>query len=173
MQITYNQSELETIVTTHIFDTLPGVNPEDVSNVAFNDDGSVTIVIGEEVSHEDDTPPVVEKKQRRRRSNHAEAKHVPVEAKKELEQPAETQTSTGGPNGNSTQEAEVATPGAGLPNDPNGTKAAAESGEATQQIEDTAADEVAEEATAQEEVQEEKAAEAPAAKPSLFANLKR
>ena len=173
MQITLNQSELETIVTTHIFDTLPGVNPEDISNVAFNEDGSVTIVIGEEVSHEDDAPPVVEKKTRRRRSNPAEAKHVPVEAKKELEQPAETQTSTGGQNESSTQEVEVATPGAGLPNDPNGTKAAAESEEATEQAEEAVSEEASQEAEVKQEVQEEKAAEAPAAKPSLFANLKR
>lgn len=171
MQITLNQEEVQAALQAHV-DTL--VNVAGDAHITVNEDGTALVIIGEE--HHEDTPPVVDKPKRTRgpnKRNPAEAKHVPVEAKKELEQPAETQTSTGGPNGNSTQEAEVATPGAGLPNDPNGTKAAAESGEATQQIEDTAADEVAEEATAQEEVQEEKAAEAPAAKPSLFANLKR
>lgn len=167
MQITYNQSELETIVTTHILDTLPGANPEDINNVAFNEDGSVTIVIGEEVSHEDDTPPVVEKKTRRRRTNPAEAKHVPVEAKKELEQPAETQTSTGGQNESSTQEAKEAEQGEKT----EPTEQLKE--EATEQAEEAASEEASQEAEVKQEVQEEKAAEAPTPKPSLFANLKR
>lgn len=167
MQITYNQSELETIVTTHIFDTLPGVNQEDINNVAFNEDGSVTIVIGEEASHEDDTPPVVEKKQRRRRSNPAEAKHVPVDAKKELEQPAETQTSTGGQNESSTQEAKEVEQG----EQTEPTEQLKE--DAAEQAEKAASEEDSQEAEVKQEVQEEKAAEAPAPKPSLFANLKR
>ena len=167
MQITYNQSELETIVTTHILDTLPGANPEDINNVAFNEDGSVTIVIGEEVSHEDDTPPVVEKKQRRRRSNPAEAKHVPVEAKKELEQPAETPTTVGGQNESSTQEAKEAE------QDKQTEPTEQLKEEATEQAEEAASEEASQEAEVKQEVQEEKAAEAPAAKPSLFANLKR
>lgn len=166
MQITYNQSELETIVSNHILVTLPGVTPEDVSSVALNEDGSVTIIIGEEASHEDDTPPVVGKDkpvQRRRRSkaNPAEAKHVPVEAKKELEQPTETQTSTGGQNESSTQEVEQIEPTEQLKE------------EATEQAEEAASEDASQEAEVKQEVQEEKAAETPAAKPSLFANLKR
>lgn len=148
MQITYNQSELETIVTTHILDTLLGANPEDISNVVFNEDGSISVIIGEEVSHEDDTPPVVEKKTRRRRSNPAEAKHVPVEAKKELEQPAETQTSTGGVNESSTPEPEEAV------------------------AEPEAQKEVVQE-EAKKEDRELPPEERPVAKPSLFAGLKR
>lgn len=170
MQITLNQTEVKQAIFIYMEDAF---NVPGDLKIHLNEDGTATVLINEEASHEDDTPPMVEKKQRRRRSNPAEAKHVPVDAKKELEQPAETQTSTGGQNESSMQEAEVATPGAGYPNDPNGTKAAAESEEATQQAEDAASDEVTEEAKAQEEVQEEKAAEAPAQKPSLFANLKR
>lgn len=150
MRITYNQSEIETIVTTHVFDTLPGVNPEDINNVEFNADGSVTVFLGNEVSHEDDTPPVgVEKKTRRSRKNPQEAKHRPVEpetgdvvgeAKVE-----EIQTSTGGPNGNSTPEPE----------------------------EEAVAEPEAQEEVVQEEVKAEEPAEKPATKPSLFAGLKR
>lgn len=167
MQITYNQSELETIVSNHILVTLPGVTPEDVSSVALNEDGSVTIIIGEEASHEDDTPPVVGEdkpvqRRRRRKANPAEAKHVPVEAKKELEQPAETQTSTGGQNESSTQEVE--------PEGDSLEKAAAAPEEVT---EEATSEDASQEAEVKQEVQEEKAAETPAAKPSLFANLKR
>lgn len=149
MRITYNQSELETIVTTHVFDTLHGVNPEDISNVEFNADGSLTVVIGEEVSHDDDTPPVVvEKKTRRSRKNPQEAKHRPVEPEpeevvEELKE-EEIQTSTGGPNGNSTPEPEEAV-----------------------------AEPEAQEEVVQEEVKAEEPAEKPANKPSLFAGLKR
>lgn len=149
MRITYNQSELETIVTTHVFDTLHGVNPEDISNVEFNADGSLTVVIGEEVSHNDDTPPLVEKKTRRSRKNPQEAKHRPVEPEPEevVEEvkAEETQTSTGGPNGNSTPEPE----------------------------EEAVTEPEAQEEVVQEEVKAEEPAEKPATKPSLFAGLKR
>jgi hypothetical protein len=149
MRITYNQSELETIVTTHVFDTLPGVNPEDISNVGFNADGSLTVVIGEEVSHNDDTPPLVEKKTRRSRKNPQEAKHRPVEPEPEEEveeiKVEETQTSTGGPNESSTPEPE----------------------------EEAVAEPEAQEEVVQEEVKAEEPAEKPATKPSLFAGLKR
>lgn len=149
MRITYNQSELETIVTTHVFDTLHGVNPEDISNVEFNVDGSLTVVIGEEVNHNDDTPPLVEKKTRRSRKNPQEAKHRPVEPEPEevVEEVKveETQTSTGGPNGNSTPEPE----------------------------EEAVAEPEAQEEVVQEEVKAEEPAEKPATKPSLFAGLKR
>ena len=163
MQIIFNPSEVESILAAHVNNYLSGDN----ISVIVNEDGSASISIDEEVSHEDNAPPVVEKKTRRRRSNPAEAKHVPVEAKKELEQPAETQTSTGGQNESSTQEAKQADQG----EQTEPTEQLKE--EATQKAEDAASDEVAEEAKAQEEAQEEKAAEAPAAKPSLFANLKR
>lgn len=149
MRITYNQSELETIVTTHVFDTLHDVNPEDISNVEFNADGSLTVVIGEEVSHDDDTPPLVEKKTRRSRKNPQEAKHRPVEPEPEevVEEAKveETQTSTGGPNGNSTPEPE----------------------------EEAVTEPEAQEEVVQEEVKAEEPAEKPATKPSLFAGLKR
>lgn len=148
MRITYNQSELETIVTTHVFDTLHGVNPEDISNVEFNADGSLTVVIGEEVSHDDDTPPLVEKKTRRSRKNPQEAKHRPVEPEPEEVaeevKEEEIQTSTGGPNGSSTPEPE----------------------EAVTEPE-------AQEEVVQEEIKAEEPAEKPATKPSLFAGLKR
>lgn len=149
MRITYNQSELETIVTTHVFDTLHGVNPEDISNVEFNADGSLTVVIGEEVSHDDDTPPLVEKKTRRSRKNPQEAKHRPVEPEPEeaVEEVKveETQTSTGGQNESSTPEPE----------------------------EEAVAEPEAQEEVVQEEVKAEEPAEKPATKPSLFAGLKR
>lgn len=153
MRITYNQSELETIVTTHVFDTLHGVNPEDISNVEFNADGSLTVVIGEEVSHNDDTPPLVEKKTRRSRKNPQEAKHRPVEPESEEEveevKVEETQISTGGPNGSSTPEPE----------------------------EEAVAEPEAQEEVVQEEVKKEDRElppeERPVTKPSLFAGLKR
>lgn len=152
MRITYNQSELETIVTTHVFDTLHGVNPEDISNVEFNADGSLTVVIGEEVSHNDDTPPLVEKKTRRSRKNPQEAKHRPVEPEPEevVEEVKveETQTSTGGPNENSTPEPEEAV------------------------AEPEAQEEVVQE-EAKKEDRELPPEERPVTKPSLFAGLKR
>lgn len=151
MRITYNQSELETIVTTHVFDTLHGVNPEDISNVEFNVDGSLTVVIGEEVSHNDDTPPLVEKKTRRSRKNPQEAKHRPVEPEpEEVAEEAkveETQTSTGGQNESSTPEPE--------------------------EEKEAVAEPEAQEEVVQEEVKAEEPAEKPATKPSLFAGLKR
>lgn len=160
MQITLNQSEVEGILANHVAVLLPSLDPEEIVNVHLGEDGSAVILVGETTLETDDTPPVVEKRTRRRR-NAAEAKHVPVEAKKELEETA--QTSTGGQSENSTPEpeaqgeAEVAT----------GTEEVKE--EATQQAEDAASDEVAEEAAVQEAVVEE----TKAAKPSLFANLKR
>lgn len=152
MRITYNQSELETIVTTHVFDTLHGVNPEDISNVEFNADGSLTVVIGEEVSHDDDTPPLVEKKTRRSRKNPQEAKHRPVEPEPEeaVEEVRveETQTSTGGPNESSTPEPEEAV------------------------TEPEAQEEVVQEEVKKED-RELPPEERPVTKPSLFAGLKR
>lgn len=162
MQITLNQEEVQAALQAHV-DTL--VNVAGDAHITVNEDGTALVIIGEE--HHEDTPPVVDKPKRTRgpnKRNPAEAKHVPVEAKKELEQPAETQTSTGGPNGSSTQEAEEV-------EQTEPTEQLKE--EATEQAEEAASEEASQEAEVKQEVQEEKAAEAPAAKPSLFANLKR
>lgn len=167
MQITLNQNEVQGVLAAYIVTAMPSVEPEEVKDIVINEDGTATIHLGEEAGHDDDSVPVVEKKTRRRRSNPAEAKHVPVEAKKELEQPAETQTSTGGPNGSSTQEAKEAEQG----EQTEPTEQLKE--EVTEQAEEAASEEASQEAEVKQEVQEEKAAEAPAAKPSLFANLKR
>lgn len=164
MQITLNQTEVKQAIFIYMEDAF---NVPGDLKIHLNEDGTATVLINEEASHEDDTPPMVEKKTRRRRSNPAEAKHVPVEAKKELEQPAETQTSTGGQNESSTQEAKEAKQG----DQTEPTEQPKEA--ATEQAEDAASEEASQEAEVKQEVQEEKAAETPAAKPSLFANLKR
>lgn len=165
MQITLNQEEVQAALQAHV-DTL--VNVAGDAHITVNEDGTALVIIGEE--HDEDTPPVVDKPKRTRgpnKRNPAEAKHVPVEAKKELEQPAETQTSTGGPNESSTQEAKETEQG----EQTEPTEQLKE--EATEQAEEAASEEASQEAEVKQEVQEEKAAEAPAAKPSLFANLKR
>lgn len=164
MQITLNQTEVEQAISAYMEDA---INVAGDLQIHLNEDGTATVLINEEVVAAEDNPPVVEKKQRRRRTNPAEAKHVPVEAKKELEQPAETQTSTGGQNESSTQEAKEAEQG--VQTEP--TEQLKE--EATEQAEEAASEEASQEAEVKQEVQEEKAAEAPPAKPSLFANLKR
>ncbi len=134
MQIILNQSEVEAAVQAYVDDQ---INLAGDINIVINADGTASVGINEEV-HED-TPPVVEKQKRTRRTrNPAEAKHVPVEAKAEL------QTSDGGQKETTTSVTEP----------------------------DAASQEVAEEAAVQEKVQE-KAVETTAAKPSLFANLKR
>lgn len=144
MQIILNQSEVEAAVQAYVDDQ---INLAGDINIVINADGTASVGINEEV-HED-TPPVgVEKKTRRSRKNPQEAKHRPVEP--EPEEVAEevkveeTQTSTGGPNGNSTPEPEEAV-----------------------------AEPEAQEEVVQEEVKAEEPAEKPAAKPSLFAGLKR
>lgn len=165
MQITLNQEEVINALQAHV-DTV--VNVAGDAHITVNEDGTALVIIGEE--HHEDTPPVVDKPKRTRgpnKRNPAEAKHVPVKAKKELEQPAETQTSTGGPNESSTQEAKEAE----QDKQTEPTKQLKE--EATEQAEEAASEEASQEAEVKQEVQEEKAAEAPAAKPSLFANLKR
>lgn len=165
MQITLNQEEVQAALQAHV-DTLVNVTGD--AHITVNEDGTALVIIGEE--HHEDTPSVVDKPKRTRgpnKRNPAEAKHVPVEAKKELEQPAETQTSTGGPNGSSTQEAKEADQG----EQTEPTEQLKE--EATEQAEEAASEEASQEAEVKQEVQEEKAAEASAAKPSLFANLKR
>lgn len=164
MQITYNQSELENIVTIHTLDSIANANPDDINSVVFNENGTVTVIIGEE-HHEDDNPPVVEKRTRRTRKNPQEAKHRPVN--QEPETGEQTPTTVGGQNESSTLEPEaqgeqVVTPEEQLKE------------EATEQAEEAASEEASQEAEVQQEVQEEKVAEAPAtAKPSLFAGLKR
>lgn len=144
MQIILNQSEVEAAVQAYVDDQ---INLAGDINIVINADGTASVGINEEV-HED-TPPVgVEKKTRRSRKNPQEAKHRPVEPEPEeaVEEvkAEETQTSTGGPNGNSTPEPE----------------------EAVTEPE-------AQEEVVQEEVKAEEPAEKPATKPSLFAGLKR
>lgn len=145
MQIILNQHEVEVAIRTYIEDHFP-IDTSDLS-ISVSEEGTATILVGEEV-HED-TPPVgVEKKTRRSRKNPQEAKHrlVEPEPKETAEEVKveEIQTSTGGQNENSTpeHEQEVAEPDA-------------------------------QEEVVQEEEKAEEPAEKPTAKPSLFAGLKR
>lgn len=148
MQIILNQSEVEAAVQAYVDDQ---INLAGDINIVINADGTASVGINEEV-HED-TPPVgVEKKTRRSRKNPQEAKHRPVEPEPEevVEEVKveETQTSTGGQNGNSTPEPEEAV-----------------------------AEPEAQEEVVQEEVKKEDRElppeERPVTKPSLFAGLKR
>lgn len=145
MQIILNQSEVEAAVQAYVDDQ---INLAGDISIVINADGTASVGINEEVSHNDDTPPLVGKKTRRPRKNPQEAKHRPVEPEsvvkdeiEEEEKEEETQTSTGGQNESSTPEPE--------------------------------AEEAVAEPEAQEEVKAEEPAEKPAAKPSLFAGLKR
>lgn len=147
MQIILNQSEVEAAVQAYVDDQ---INLAGDINIVINADGTASVGINEEVSHNDDTPPVgVEKKTRRSRKNPQEAKHRPVEPEPEevVEEvkEEETQTSTGGVNESSTPEPE----------------------------EEAVAEPEAQEEVVQEEVKAEEPAEKPATKPSLFAGLKR
>ena len=146
MQIILNQSEVEAAVQAYVDDQ---INLAGDISIVINADGTASVGINEEVSHNDDTPPLVEKKTRRSRKNPQEAKHRPVEPEPEevVEEVKveETQTSTGGPNGSSTPEPE----------------------------EEAVAEPEAQEEVVQEEVKAEEPAEKPATKPSLFAGLKR
>lgn len=150
MQIILNQSEVEAAVQAYVDEQ---INLSGDISIVINADGTASVGINEEVSHDDDTPPVVEKKTRRPRKSPQEDKHRPVEPEMggvvEEVKVEETQTSTGGPNGNSTPEPE---------------------------------EEAVTEPEAQEEVVQEEAKkedrelppeERPVAKPSLFAGLKR
>ena len=145
MQIILNQSEVEAAVQAYVDDQ---INLAGDINIVINADGTASVGINEEVSHNDDTPSLVEKKTRRSRKNPQEAKHRPVEPEPEevVEEvkEEEIQTSTGGANGSSTPEPEEAV-----------------------------AEPEAQEEVVQEEVKAEEPAEKPAAKPSLFAGLKR
>ena len=146
MQIILNQSEVEAAVQAYVDDQ---INLAGDISIVINADGTASVGINEEVSHNDDTPPLVEKKTRRSRKNPQEAKHRPVEPEpeevvKELKE-EEIQTSTGGPNESSTPEPE----------------------------EEAVAEPEAQEEVVQEEVKAEEPAEKPATKPSLFAGLKR
>lgn len=148
MQITFNQSEVEGILAAHVATYFPHIEPEAVTSIQVNEDGTALVLIGEE-QHENGTPPMVEKKTRRSRKNPQEAKHRPVEPEPEevVEEVKveETQTSTGGQNESSTPEPE----------------------------EEAVTEPEAQEETVQEEVKAEEPAEKPATKPSLFAGLKR
>jgi archaellum component FlaD/FlaE len=157
MQITLNQSEVEQAVNNYV-DTL--INQDGDVSIHINEDGTATVLIGDEVES-NDTPPVVEKQKRTRgpnKRNPAEAKHRPVEP----EVKEETLTTAGGQNESSTQEAEAQGDAAVDPTDEIKEEATAK------------AEEAEPETATQETVVEEKAQEAVAlAKPSLFANLKR
>lgn len=146
MQIILNQSEVEAAVQAYVDDQ---INLAGDVSIVINADGTASVGINEEVSHNDDTPPLVEKKTRRSRKNPQEAKHRPVDPEPEevVEEvkEEETQTSTGGPNESSTPEPE----------------------------EEAVAEPEAQEEVVQEEVKAEEPAEKPATKPSLFAGLKR
>lgn len=162
MQITLNQTEVENAIQAYIDGA---VNVEGDISIHVNEDGTATVLIGDEEAVADDTPPVVEKQKRtRRKRNPAEAKHVPVEAAKEL------QTTDGGQSETTTQEQEVQDAG-----DSDGQTGAA----TIEQEEDTSVEVEAEqqqEEVVEEEVKEEAQVEekpAATAKPSLFANLKR
>ena len=146
MQIILNQSEVEAAVQAYVDDQ---INLAGDVSIVINADGTASVGINEEVSHNDDTPPLVEKKTRRSRKNPQEAKHRPVEPEPEEVvdevKEEETQTSTGGQNESSTPEPEE--------------EAVTEPG--------------AQEEVVQEEAKAEEPAEKPATKPSLFAGLKR
>ena len=146
MQIILNQSEVEAAVQAYVDDQ---INLAGDVSIVINADGTASVGINEEVSHNDDTPPLVEKKTRRSRKNPQEAKHRPVEPEPEdvVEEVKveETQTSTGGQSESSTPEPE----------------------------EEAVTEPEAQEEIVQEEVKAEEPAEKPAAKPSLFAGLKR
>lgn len=146
MQIILNQSEVEAAVQAYVDDQ---INLAGDISIVINADGTASVGINEEVSHNDDTPPLVEKKTRRSRKNPQEAKHRPVEPEPEevVEEvkEEEIQTSTGGPNENSTPEPK----------------------------EEAVAEPEAQEEVVQEEIKAEEPAEKPATKPSLFAGLKR
>lgn len=146
MQIILNQSEVEAAVQAYVDEQ---INLSGDISIVINADGTASVGINEEVSHDDDTPPVVEKKTRRPRKSPQEAKHRPVEPETEevVEEvkEEETQTSTGGQNESSTPEPE----------------------------EEEVPEPEAQEEVVQEEVKAEEPAEKPAAKPSLFAGLKR
>lgn len=107
MQIILNQSEVEAAVQAYVDDQ---INLAGDISIVINADGTASVGINEEVSHNDDTPPLVEKKTRRSRKNPQEAKHRPVEPEPEevVEEvkEEETQTSTGGQNESSTPEPE-------------------------------------------------------------------
>lgn len=146
MQIILNQSEVEAAVQAYVDEQ---INLSGDISIVINADGTASVGINEEVSHDDDTPPVVEKKTRRPRKSPQEAKHRPVEPEPEevVEEVKveETQTSTGGQNESSTPEPE----------------------------EEAVTEPEAQEEVVQEEVKAEEPAEKPATKPSLFAGLKR
>ena len=146
MQIILNQSEVEAAVQAYVDDQ---INLAGDISIVINADGTASVGINEEVSHNDDTPPLVEKKTRRSRKNPQEAKHRPVEPEPEevVEEVKveEIQTSTGGQNESSTPEPE----------------------------EEAVTEPEAQEEVVQEEVKAEEPAEKPATKPSLFAGLKR
>lgn len=59
MQIILNQSEVEAAVQAYVDEQ---INLSGDISIVINADGTASVGINEEVSHDDDTPPVVEKK---------------------------------------------------------------------------------------------------------------
>lgn len=170
MQITFNQSEVEGILAAHVATYFPHIEPEAVASILVNEDGTALVIIGEE-QHE---PVVGEDKpvqrRRRRKANPAEAKHVPVEAKKELEQPAKNPTTVGGQSESSTLEAESSETQGEPVVEPTWELKEVATAEAEAAEPETATEQAAVEKEAEEAVVEEKPV---TTKPSLFAGLKR
>lgn len=59
MQIILNQSEVEAAVQAYVDDQ---INLAGDISIVINADGTASVGINEEVSHNDDTPPLVEKR---------------------------------------------------------------------------------------------------------------
>lgn len=161
MKIILNQSEVEAAVQAYVDDQ---INLAGDISVVINADGTASVGINEEVSHDEDTTPLVGKKTRRPRKNSQEAKHRPVEPEPADGDKAgvgvkgeEIQTSTGGVNESSTPEPE---------------DTAEEAVDEEIEIKPEAQEEVVQE-EANKEDRELPPEERPVAKPSLFAGLKR
>ena len=158
MQIILNQSEVEAAVQAYVDDQ---INLAGDISIVINADGTASVGINEEVSHNDDTPPLVEKKTRRPRKNPQEAKHRPVDSTPEPEVGEQVVTE-------SVKEGAPLGPKVDAP-----TTVGGQNESSTPEPEEAVAEPKAQEEVVQEEVKAEEPAEKPAAKPSLFAGLKR
>lgn len=158
MQIILNQSEVEAAVQAYVDDQ---INLAGDISIVINADGTASVGINEEVSHNDDTPPLVEKKTRRSRKNPQEAKHRPVDSTPEPEVGEQVVT-------------ELVKGGAPLgPKVDAPTSVGGQNESSTPEPEEAVTEPEAQEEVVQEEVKAEEPAEKPATKPSLFAGLKR
>lgn len=158
MQIILNQSEVEAAVQAYVDDQ---INLAGDISIVINADGTASVGINEEVNHNDDTPPLVERKTRRPRKNSQEAKHRPVDPTPEPEVGEQVVTESvkgGAPLG----------PKVDAP-----TSVGGQNESSTLEPEEAVAEPEAQEEVVQEEVKAEEPVEKPAAKPSLFAGLKR